>query len=327
MGYTNFPNGLTSFGVPLPAGNGVPTFGTTYFVDGTNGSDSNNGKEITKAFATIQKAIDIQTADTTGLGDTIYVMPGVYAEGLTGTLTKVSLIAVGGNYGNGPNAAVIYHATKSGLSNITTNGARISNFTFVSPSTSTTLPAVHFANMRWTTFDNNALIGGAAACITGLQVGVEAATDTACNCDFNLITGNYFGTVFGAASEFAYGIKVGRVAYVAGALQRHCMSTVISYNQIAASTNGIYLGVHGDHGNGTIIHNNFITGWEGADDEGCSGACIEADNPINAMVVNNSCTTAAASAAIVGFHAGNVLHNWTGQNGSGKLETIVTGLG
>lgn len=42
MAYTNFPNGLTSFGVPLIGGvNGIPLTGKWWFCDYANGSDSN----------------------------------------------------------------------------------------------------------------------------------------------------------------------------------------------------------------------------------------------------------------------------------------------
>jgi hypothetical protein len=322
MSLTNFPNGITSFGVPIHGrSSGTPIFGTTYWVDANNGSSSYEGLEPSRAKATIQQAINLQIANTTGLGDVIYVLPGVYTEGLTGPLTKVSLIAVGGNWGYGPNAAVIYPASASGLDEITTNQVEISNFTFVSPSTSTTLPAVHFANMRWTTFNNNALIGGAAACITGLQVGNEDAVATAANCDFNRISNNYFGTVFGTSAQFQYGIKVGRAGYDAGASVKQCMSTVIENNTIAAAINGIYLGVYGGKADGTIIRNNYITSWEGGSDEGTSGPSIMAYTASQAMVCDNYCATAATAAAINGFQAGHVLGNLTSQNGTAKLET------
>jgi len=47
----------------------------TYYVDGANGSDRNDGLSPEKAFATVQKAID-SAKD----GDTITVYPGIYSE-------------------------------------------------------------------------------------------------------------------------------------------------------------------------------------------------------------------------------------------------------
>lgn len=302
--------------------NNVQVFGDTYVVDGTNGRDGGDGT-INDPFATIQKAITVQTAESSGLGDIIHVMPGVYAEGLTGTLSKVSLLAVGGQWGTGPNACVIYPATASGLSSITTNQARISGFTFVSPSTSTTLPAAHFANMRWTTFDNNALIGGAAACITGLQIGNEDGVATAAACDFNRISGNYFGTVFGTSYQFQYGMKIGRVAYDAGASVKSCHSTIIENNNIFAAVNGIYLGVYGGKANGTVIDGNNITSWEAGADEGCSSFAIQAYTATYAMCVNNRCSVADAASAFSGFQAGHLIANWSTQNGVGKYEAAI----
>lgn len=58
MPITNFPNGITSFGIPVMGG-GVPaTFGNVYFVDYRNGSDGNTGKDTTHAFKTLSKAYD-----------------------------------------------------------------------------------------------------------------------------------------------------------------------------------------------------------------------------------------------------------------------------
>ena len=63
MSLTNFPHGITSFGIPL-MGAGIPaTFGTIYFVDYTNGSDGNDGKSAKKPFKTIQKALDTVTTN------------------------------------------------------------------------------------------------------------------------------------------------------------------------------------------------------------------------------------------------------------------------
>jgi hypothetical protein len=62
MGLTNFPNGVSSFGIPMFGG--LPaTFGDVWFVDYANGSDGNTGKSTTKAFKTLSKAYDACTTN------------------------------------------------------------------------------------------------------------------------------------------------------------------------------------------------------------------------------------------------------------------------
>ena len=105
-----------SFGQGLPTWNGVPmvgsgdsfpSFGTHYFVDGTNGSDQNKGKSSTKAFKTIQKAVTTQVADSTGLGDVIHILPGTYAESVyAASLSSVAIVGV--------NAGLVHIAPTAG---------------------------------------------------------------------------------------------------------------------------------------------------------------------------------------------------------------------
>ena len=77
MGLSHFPNGITSYGVPITGGNRFANpWSTHYFVDGTNGSDDNHGKTPEEAFATIQKAVTTATG-----GDVIYIRPKVYTMG------------------------------------------------------------------------------------------------------------------------------------------------------------------------------------------------------------------------------------------------------
>jgi hypothetical protein len=60
MGYTNFPNGITSMGVPLPALNdGQTAFSKYYFVNSFNGLDGNSGTSSGSAFQTIGRALDV----------------------------------------------------------------------------------------------------------------------------------------------------------------------------------------------------------------------------------------------------------------------------
>lgn len=70
MGYTNFPNGITSFGVPVLGGTsfGMATASTIYFVDKNNGEDANSGTEPSKAFQTIERALVVA-----GAYDVVYV--------------------------------------------------------------------------------------------------------------------------------------------------------------------------------------------------------------------------------------------------------------
>ena len=70
MSFTNYPQGVTSLGIPvtgsIPMVLGASGVGKIYFVDATNGSDGNNGLSATRAM----KTIDIAYAAAAS-GDTI----------------------------------------------------------------------------------------------------------------------------------------------------------------------------------------------------------------------------------------------------------------
>ena len=74
---TNFPNGISSQGVPLPQQ--ILGTGTHYFVDPANGSDGNTGKTPGFAFLTLAQA---KLAVTTH--DVVYIMGG--GSGLSETI-------------------------------------------------------------------------------------------------------------------------------------------------------------------------------------------------------------------------------------------------
>lgn len=81
MGLTNFPNGITSFGVPvMGSGSQVPfTLGSYFFVNSATGVDSTANGSKDKPFATIDYAIGRCTA---GAFDVILVAPS-HAESIT----------------------------------------------------------------------------------------------------------------------------------------------------------------------------------------------------------------------------------------------------
>ena len=101
MSLTNFPNGITSFGVPITgSARYASPWATHYFVDGDLGSDNNNGKTPSEAFKTIQRAVTVSTG-----GDVIYIKQKVYTLG-TGfaRYTEDVSVTLGGDGGNGVTA-------------------------------------------------------------------------------------------------------------------------------------------------------------------------------------------------------------------------------
>lgn len=98
MTFTNFSNGVASFGAPLMP-MGIPFSGTSkvFYVDSATGSDSHRGDRPNRALATLDAAIGKCTANK---GDTIIVMPN-HAETVTGVggitfdVAGVSVFGVG----------------------------------------------------------------------------------------------------------------------------------------------------------------------------------------------------------------------------------------
>lgn len=106
MGLTHFPGGLDTPFITAGSRRFSSPWNTHYFVDGTNGSDSNVGTEPSKAFQTIQRAITVSTG-----GDVIYIRPLPY-KNATGfqRYTEDVVIAIAGT---GVAAAVEPNAQKS----------------------------------------------------------------------------------------------------------------------------------------------------------------------------------------------------------------------
>lgn len=93
---TNFPSGVSSFGVPIIGGTQLPsTTGQYIFVSSTTGSNGNTGLSASAPVATLTKAISVANASK---GDVIVLMAG-HAEDITGaaaiTISKAGLYIVG----------------------------------------------------------------------------------------------------------------------------------------------------------------------------------------------------------------------------------------
>lgn len=128
MSLTNFPNGITSFGIPV-VGSGILTSGSVYWVSSTTGSNGNSGTEPSRPFATIDYAIGRCTANK---GDVILVMPGhtesvTAAGGIDCDVAGISIIGLG----NGSNRPKISFSTSTSADiDIDAANVRIKNIVF-----------------------------------------------------------------------------------------------------------------------------------------------------------------------------------------------------
>jgi len=128
MGLTNFPNGVSSFGIPVLPILGPVSTGNVFFVDSNNGNDGNKGTKD-KPVASLDTALSKCTANQ---GDTIYLMPA-HAETITGaggiTLDKAGVNIIGlGRYDTRPRFLMDGAATVTAL--VTAANVSLSNCIF-----------------------------------------------------------------------------------------------------------------------------------------------------------------------------------------------------
>lgn len=127
---TAHPNGISSFGVPVMGGGTIPTTtGDYYFVDSGSGASSNDGKSPTRAFATIDQAVNAATASN---GDVIIVMPG-HAETIASATSLVldvaGLTIIG--LGHGRNRPVLSFSATASRIPISADNIYVSNLVFL----------------------------------------------------------------------------------------------------------------------------------------------------------------------------------------------------
>jgi len=138
MPFTNFPGGITSFGMPVTGG--PTTFGTAYFVDYRSGSDGNNGKSTTQAFKTLSKAYATVTSNANDIifidGDSTVVETAM----ITWSKNRVHVIGcngVPGHYGAGAKVEVGVTTAATDIGTLKVTGVRntFSNIKFMNANT------------------------------------------------------------------------------------------------------------------------------------------------------------------------------------------------
>jgi len=131
MPLTNFPNGITSFGMPVMGSGHNTTTGNLFFVDsgGAGASDGNTGKDPGHPLATLNGAVAKATANN---GDIVFLMPG-HAENVSAVTTQVigtaGLTFVG--LGSGSDAPTFTYTAAAGSVVITGANTKFENVRFV----------------------------------------------------------------------------------------------------------------------------------------------------------------------------------------------------
>lgn len=133
MNLTNFPNGISSFGIPvlgnLPFAIGAGGLGKVYFVDATNGVDSNSGLSPDTALATLAQAYSLVTTNN----HDVIVLSANATHTLTAMLNisknRVHIIGLDGRsgYGMGARAKISLGVTSAATDIATIQNTGVGN--------------------------------------------------------------------------------------------------------------------------------------------------------------------------------------------------------
>ena len=129
MTLTAFPNGVSSFGIPMMGGQGLTMPGTAYFVDSVNGSDGNVGKSLDKPLKTIEKAYSVTKS---GNNDVIYVVGNgtaySIAAAITWSNTFTHMVGLTAPIPHGNRARLTMGADMTSILTVSCQGNIFSNF-------------------------------------------------------------------------------------------------------------------------------------------------------------------------------------------------------
>jgi len=309
---TTFGDQVKQFG-GAPVGEPIrPIMGEAFFVDGTNGSDSNDGRSPSAAKATITAGIALQTANSTGLGDAIYVFPGTYAESITGTMTDVSLIGLGPTPSGVKVKPTASYAYTGGLVR-----ARVENMSFWSPSTSNLGYAAFYAtygsgaaSMSGSVINNCLFMGANASSTVGLQIGAKAAASVWEGMADSVVSNCGFYAGGAQTTEFTTAIMMFAGDSTAQQAKKAAYRCQIRDNTIYAETNGIKLCLNSTNLHGCVISGNKIRSHQTYGPTfgiKCNYAAGSGDN--TAMVIGNNICVPGGGDAIYGFRTWEVQGN------------------
>ena len=313
MGYTNFPNGITSFGIPLPASNYAPVFGNRIFVYGTDGSDSNvAGVSPDSPYKTIQAAVTYQAAHNSGKGDVIHVLPGTYAESITGDLNGVQIIGSGAT----PSSVQITPTDGGSFAGAMTNSALRNLTMYSSSSTNPEYAACRVNQMTGSIVDSCHFFAGTdtSTTATGFRIGGDEVGGLGGAAKMIMFRSSFVNNVIGTAISgdcFYWGFVMGASLKDTDTnnSNHYCIGSIIGNNRINAELNAIYLNHNQNSGGSTYIIGNTCMGAH-LERGNCGEAAIKAyqagSENVLIKVIGNMCNS---DDGIVGFDSHNLMNN------------------
>lgn len=227
--YTNYPNGVTSFGIPLIGSGNIPvTSGKYYFVSGANGSDAFNGTNVETPFKTIAFAVSKAVAN-----DVILVLPGTYSETVTVSVAGVHIIGIG----TATNSVRWTSATDTATCTLAAANIEIAGFRFTPPTfTAGTPTSILLSNAAYAHIHSNRFQGQTGS--------YNAIYSPVCNSDNVVIENNvfaYMNTLTNGAAIL--GVEAGGLSYSLWQIKNNVFESCVT----AVNINGRVCLVQGNH--------------------------------------------------------------------------------
>lgn len=216
MSFTNFPYGITSFGIPVTGGAPFGPASKVIFVAPKTGADGNRGVNVAKPVSTLKKALSLATANS---NDTVYMIAesnnaaettDYQSTALNWSKDGVHLIGVNSGSAVGQRSRIAQLSTATGVNDLFTvsaNNCRIENihvFHGVADATSKGAVLVsgdhnHFVNCHFGGIGNDTMdtannyslkVTGSENVFDGCVIGLDTiARGTAANYEITLSGG------------------------------------------------------------------------------------------------------------------------------------------
>lgn len=225
---TNFPNGVTSYGVPVVGSGNIPvTSGNYYFVNGTTGVDGNSGLNAAEATKTIGAAVTKAKTN-----DVVLVMPGTYSEVVVASVAGVHIIAVGTIH-----SVIWTSATDTASLTIGASNIEVAGFYFKPPVfTAGTPTAILLSSANYANIHDNRFQGQTGS--------YNAIYSPVCNSDNVIIANNDFEYMNTASNGAAIlGVEAGGLSYSDWKILGNKFSSCVT----AVNINGRVCLVQGNH--------------------------------------------------------------------------------